>query len=302
MEKIIYQVDSFTDTVFGGNPAGVVLDTEGLDKNKMINISKEMALSETAFVKKVNGKEFDYEIRFFTPTEEIELCGHATIAAFFVLAKEGLIESVDEKIVVKQKTLAGVLPVEIYFKENKVEKIMMTQKRPEFIFDVGNVDEIANIMGLNICDVGLEKFEILPMAYSTGLVDIIFPVKNIDTLKKVKPDFEKLKNYSIKHNVVGVHAFTFKDYDRRIVSCRNFAPAFGINEEAATGTSNGALAAYLINNDIINIKQKVDIICQQGYFMKRPSQIHVEINKDSEGLIVKVGGRAVLAMKGKIYL
>lgn len=302
MERTVYQIDSFTDTIFGGNPAGIVLDIENLNRNKMLNIANEMALSETAFVKKVNHEEYDYEVRFFTPTNEVELCGHATIAVFYILAKEGLIKPENEKIVVKQKTLAGILPVEIYFKGSRVEKIMMTQKRPEFVFEVEDVNEIANIVGLNSCEVGLKDMDIKPMAYSTGMVDIILPVKNIDILKNIRPDFERLKDYSITKNIVGIHAFTFKDYDRGVISCRNFAPAFGINEEAATGTSNGALSAYLINNDIINIEKKVNLICEQGYFMQRPSQIYVEVIKDNKGLNVKVGGKAVLAMKGKIYM
>lgn len=302
MEKIFYQVDAFTDTPFGGNPAGVVLDGGNLDRRQMLNIAKEVSLSETAFVRKTDEKEYDYEIRFFTPTDEVNLCGHATIATFFILAKKGLIKAKDEKVIVKQKTLAGILSVEILFKENKVEKVMMTQKKPEYIFTVNKIKEIANIMGIDSCDIGLVGFKVLPMAYSTGLPDIMLPVKSIDALEKITPNYEKLIEYSVKYNIVGIHAFTIKDHKKGIITCRNFAPAFGINEEAATGTSNGALAAYLIRNDIIKRDEKVSLICEQGYFMGRPSQIYVEVTKDNNDLVIKVGGKAVLTIAGKIYL
>ncbi|SHK00756.1 PhzF family phenazine biosynthesis protein [Paramaledivibacter caminithermalis] len=301
MEKKFYQVDAFTNIPFGGNPAGVVLDADDLDENQMFNIAKEMALSETAFVKKAKGKEYDYEIRFFTPWKEIELCGHATIAAFFVLANKGLIESNSSKVLVKQKTLAGILPIEIYFKGNQVQRIIMTQKKPKHISTVDNIHEIANIMGISNSDIGIKGFKVLPMSYTTGLIDIILPVKNIDILKNINPDFEKLKEYNRNTNTIGVHAFTIKDYDKRVISCRNFAPAVGINEEAATGTSNGALCAYLINNGIIGIDERVDIVCEQGYFMKRPSQIYVEAIRDENDLVIKVGGKAVIVMEGRIF-
>lgn len=302
MEKIFYQIDAFTDMPFGGNPAGVVLDGGNLDRRQMINIAREVSLSETAFVRKADEKEYDYEIRFFTPTDEVELCGHATIATFFILAKKGLIKAKDKKIIVKQKTLAGILPVEIFFQEKEVEKIMMTQKKPQHIFTVNKINEIANIMGIDSYDIGLFGFKILPMAYSTGLPDIMLPVKSIEALKKITPNYEQLIEYSVKNNIVGIHAFTIKNHKKGIIACRNFAPAFGINEEAATGTSNGALAAYLIENDIMKSDKRVNLICEQGYFMDRPSQIYVEAIKDNNDLVIKVGGKAVLTIAGKIYL
>lgn len=302
MEKIFYQVDAFTDILFGGNPAGVVLDSEDLDERQMLKIAKEVSLSETAFVRKSKEKEYDYEIRFFTPTEEVDLCGHATIATFFILAKKGIIKATSKKVLVKQKTLAGILPVEIFFEDNQVKKVLMTQKKPEYIFMVNDISEIANIMGIDSDEIGLVGFEALPMAYSTGVPDIMLPVKSIDILKKIAPNFKKLTEYSIKNNKVGIHAFTIKDYSRGIISCRNFAPALGIDEESATGTSNGALAAYLIENNIMKCDKKLNLVCEQGHFMDRPSHIYVEVTKDNKDLIIKVGGKAALTIDGKIYL
>lgn len=302
MKKKFYQLDAFTDEPFGGNPAAVVLNAEDLDKGQMQKIAREMALSETAFVINSKVSDYDYEVRFFTPNQEVELCGHATIATFSILAQKGIIKPTDNKIIVKQKTLAGILPVELYFNENNISKIMMIQSKPKYCFTVNDTGEIASIMGISKDDVGLDGFKAEVMAYSTGLPDILLPVKSVDILKKISPDLSKLEKYSKDYNVVGVHAFTIKDYEKPLISCRNFAPAYGINEESATGTSNGALSAYLIKNGIIGIDKVVNITCEQGHFMNRPSQIFVEVIKDKEDIIVKVGGKAVLVMEGEIYL
>lgn len=303
MKKEVYQIDAFTEKRFGGNPAAVVLDAEGLTEEQMLNIAREMNLSETAFVKKSDNNEYDFHVRFFTPTEEVDLCGHATIATFYLLSKLDQIKNNEEKTIVKQKTLAGILPVEISFKDGKAYQIMMTQDKPKKIFELEDIDEISSIMGIDKGDIGLDEVVgALPMAYSTGLPDIILPVRSVDTLKKINPDFNRLKKYSIEKEVVGVHAFTFKDYDRQIISCRNFAPACGINEEAATGTSNGALGAYLHENKIIDIKKNKNLICEQGFFMDRPSEIKVLIEDGERDITIRVGGSAVIIMKGTIFL
>lgn len=302
MKKKIYQVDAFTDRAFGGNPAGVLIDSSGLDKNHMLKIAREMALSETAFIKRSQTPEYDYEVKFFTPTEEIDLCGHATIATFYLLAKKGYIDNKTDIVMVKQKTLAGILPVEIYFNNKEISKIMMTQARPKQIFKIEDFENIANIMGLSEKDIGLKEEEIMPMAYSTGIPDIMLPVKSIEILEKMKPDFHRLANYSKDKEVTGVHAFTLKDKEKNIISCRNFAPACGINEEAATGTSNGAMAAYLIENGIIKCDKNINIVSEQGYFMDRPSEIFIDAYRNDEGLLIKVGGKAKIVLDGYIYV
>ncbi|AOT73111.1 PhzF family phenazine biosynthesis protein [Geosporobacter ferrireducens] len=299
MEKIIYQVDAFTDIPFGGNPAAVVPDAVGLTDRQMQQIAREMNVSETAFITKQEDGFADFQVRFFTPTQEVDLCGHATVGAFFVLAKKGYIEG-DQKIkIVKQKTGAGILPVEIYFEADEVAHIYMTQTKPRFAFSIENIRELAEIMKLGEEDIGLRGMNAVPQVISTGLPDIILPIKNLDALKKIDPDWNVLAAYSNRLGVVGVHAFSLeteeKDSD---LACRNFAPAAGINEEAATGTSNGALGAYLIQNNIIPWSGEHTLLCEQGYYMDRPSKILVKLEGSKEDLVVKVGGKAVITLEG----
>jgi len=303
MEKKIYQVDAFTERCFGGNPAAVVPDANGLDEYQMQKIAREMNLSETAFVFSSEGEGYDYHIRFFTPNQEVDLCGHATIAAFHVLCHEKYIAASSDKKTIKQKTKAGILPVELYFSEAVLESVMMTQASPRFIHQSIDLEELAEVMNINRNNIGLENVSIIPKIVSTGLPDIILPMKTLSALKEIQPKYEKLTAFSNKTGVVGVHAFTLETEEKTsTLACRNFAPAAGINEEAATGTSNGALGAYLVKNNIMSLEETKTIICEQGYYMNRPSKITVRIEGTKDDMTVKVGGKAVIVLEGRIKL
>ena len=301
MKKVIYQVDAFSDVPLGGNPAGVVPDAMGLNHIQMLKIAREMNLSETAFIFPLKNEDADYEVRFFTPTQEVDLCGHATIASFFALASKGMITGRDSVKIVKQKTKAGILPVELYFKDSKIHSVMMTQAKPKFIFDVKNVCELAEIMGINVTDIGIEGYSLIPQAVSTGLTDIMLPVKSLSALKSINPNYDSLTQYSNKLNIIGVHAFTLEtEEESSTLACRNFGPAAGIDEEAATGTSNGALGAYLVKNNVLKFEDTLTIICEQGYYMNRPSKIIVRLEGSKDDLTVKVGGKAII-VSGRFY-
>lgn len=294
-------VDAFAERLFGGNAAGVVIIMEGESfptNDIMLKVAAELRYSETAFVKLLGDNRF--KIRFFTPVAEVELCGHATIGAFHALLEEGMVE---RDSVYEVETLQGVLGVEV--KENG--SILMDMAKPqlyEYIKDKDAVDELYSIMGLQradghgVCNVNPQLY-LHPRIVSTGLRDIMLPVANEEELYKVAPDFAALAEFSKRYNVVGVHAFTCNSKDGR-VHARNFAPLYGIDEEAATGTSNGALACYLFDYGIVAGDQTVNVI--QGEKMGGPSLISAQILLRGGELSVKVGGRAVTLAGGNINL
>ena len=294
-------IDAFAERLFGGNAAGVVIIREGESfptNDIMLKVAAELRYSETAFVKLLGDNRF--KIRFFTPVAEVELCGHATIGAFHALLEEGMVE---RDSVYEVETLQGVLGVEV--KENG--SILMDMAKPqlyEYIKDKDAVDELYSIIGLQhadghgVCNVNPQLY-LHPRIVSTGLRDIMLPVANEEELYKVAPDFAALAELSKRYNVVGVHAFTCNSKDGR-VHARNFAPLYGIDEEAATGTSNGALACYLFDYGIVAGDQTVNVI--QGEKMGRPSLISAQILLRGGELSVKVGGRAVTLAFGNINL
>lgn len=275
-----YTINAFAKTKNGGNPAGVVLDADKLSANDMKKIARVIGFSETAFVMKSDGA--DFKVRFFTPNEEVDLCGHATIATFSVLLKK---QSINPGVYT-QETKAGILAVEV----NGDGSVMMTQSNPSF-YERIDIKELADTLNIRSEDLNTE----LPcQIVSTGLKDILIPIKNIEILDSIKPDFEKVTQISRKYNVVGYHMFTIDSLDNSNAYCRNLAPLYGIDEESATGTSSGALACYLYKYGILDLLQCDSINFKQGYSMNRPSEINVRLNvKENDICEVKVGGKAL---------
>lgn len=296
MEINMFQVDTFTDTAFGGNPAVVIPNAFGLSEFEMQRIANEMNVSETAFVVQVDDNL--YRVRYFTPTSEVDLCGHGAIATFHTLALKGYIKPIQNGIkVVNQLTKAGKLPLELHYTEGEVDWIVMEQAPPKSLGYVSNLNNVLSAMNLKIDDIGIGHKYIEPEIISTGLPDIILPLKSKELLDNLEVDFCNLGVYTSEINTIGVHAFYLPDPDSDVVYTRNFAPAVGINEEAATGTSNGALIYYLKKNNLISSNS---IISLQGDSLNRPSQIYCYIDEDEEGYKVKVGGKAKIIIDGII--
>lgn len=292
-------VDAFTNQLFGGNPAGVVILPEGADfpdAETMRKTAAELRYSETAFVKQLDEKTF--QTRYFTPAAEVELCGHATIGTFYTLMENGYVQPGKTYI---NDTISGVLEIVV-----NEDSILMDMAKPQIFEALDSAEEkkeLYEIMGLQPDDQGVcdEKPEIqlVPKKVSTGLIDIMMPVADEAQLEKIEPDFKALTELSKKYNVVGVHAFTVNSKDG-LIHARNFAPLYEIDEEAATGTSNGALTYYLYDYGIVR-ENDVNVVVQ-GEKMQRPSRISTQIVIKEEGPLVKVGGLAVTLAKGEINL
>lgn len=279
MQVKVYTLNAFGKTSNGGNPAGVVLDADHLSEEMMQKIAKKVGFSETAFIQK--SKVADFKVRFFTPSEEVDLCGHATIAAFYVLAHEGFIHPGKYK----QETKAGVLDLEV----KKDRTILMNQALPQFL-EVIDKKEIAD--SLNIAEDQISS-DLPIQIVSTGLKDILVPIKSLDDLLSINPDFYKITNISKKYHVVGYHAFTLETKFDSTAHCRNFAPLYDIPEESATGTSNGALSCYLFKYGKVTKENKNNLVFEQGYSMNQPSEIRTSLLTDDKNIIeVKVGGNA----------
>lgn len=283
-------VDAFTDESFGGNTAGVVIYEE-LREDTMQKIAAELRYSETAFVKKVSDNR--YSIRFFTPASEVDLCGHASVASFKVLLHKRMVE---KNKIYFMETRAGELEVNI------TEKLIYLEAGTPIagkLFKEESIKEtLASILNISSEDIGDNQIRIEPQIVATGLYDIIVPVKSRAALERIAPNFKRLAELSEEFKVVGVHAFTMdiKDYT---ALCRNFAPLYGIDEEAATGTANAALTYYLYLNNIIREKN-IDFIFRQGESMHRPSLINTRIVGDDKVKIF-VGGSAFILASGEMF-
>lgn len=304
-EIAVYQLDSFTTEPFAGNPAAVVPDADGLSVGEMQRIAREMNLSETAFIFKQDGEagQGAFPVRFFTPTVEVDLCGHATLAAFQILAELGRIELREPVTTTFQETKVGVLPVEIYVENGRVTEVMMTQGPPEVIDTISGEAEVASLLGTNALNIKDAPGDI--QVVSTGLRDLIVPVRSLETLNSLVPNQNALAAYCERHRLIGVHAFTQETLaEDAAAHCRHFAPAAGIAEEAATGTASGALAAYMALNGLVAPTRPVTrLVFEQGYLMGRPSRIKANLLWRGDVLEkVQVGGAAVRVIGGRLLL
>ncbi|MBU1019830.1 MAG: PhzF family phenazine biosynthesis protein [Firmicutes bacterium] len=273
MEYKLYRLNAFPKKDSGGNPAGVVLNADSLSDEQMQQIAKEVNYSETAFVSK--SCIADFKVRFFTPTNEVDLCGHATIATFNLLRDLDIIQVGNYR----QETKAGVLNIDV-----QSDFVYMQQKQPLFE-DVFLSDDIQGcFQNEDFID---KKLPIVII--STGIKEIFLPIISDCVLHDLNPNYNKIIQISKKYDVLGIHAFALAEKDVFAYG-RNFAPLVGIDEESATGTSNGALSCYL--NRYVNHTQ-THFILGQGYSMNLPSEILGKlIMKDGEISEVWVGGTA----------
>ncbi|MCI7328059.1 PhzF family phenazine biosynthesis protein [Hornefia butyriciproducens] len=290
-------VDAFTDTLFGGNPAGVVVIPDGKDYPEdevMRRTAAELRYSETAFVKQEEDGVF--RTRYFTPAAEVELCGHATIGSAYALMRFGMAQP---GTVIRYETLAGA--IDIVLREDSILMDMADPQAYGTIEGEEAVKELYRIMGIEAEGQGVWEKDpavyLKPEKISTGLIDIMLPVKDEDELERINPDFPALTELSRRYDVVGVHAFTVNGKDG-FIHARNFAPLYDIDEEAATGTSNGALAYYLYRYGILQPDTVNTVI--QGEKMERPSRIATQIVLQDEQPKIRVGGLAVTLAEGEI--
>ena len=284
----LYIVDAFTTKRFSGNQAGVALlgDEVWPGEGFMQALAAELKHSETAFVK-ANGEK-SFRVRYFTPEGEVDLCGHATIAIFTVLRETGMIGPGTYNA----STLAGELAIRV-----SADAVWMDMAPPveARTFTDEEAAELYAAYGLSLADKP-EGYQ--PKAVSTGLCDILLPVKSADALDRAVQNEAEVTRLSKQYEVVGVHMFWPCLDGDAACHCRNFAPLYAIPEEAATGTSNGALTYYLYKCGKVAPGAENRFV--QGEKMGKPSEILSRLEVDGEAVKVLIGGRAVIALRAEL--
>lgn len=280
----VYVMDAFTDRIFGGNQAGVVLADKALEPEVMQQVAAELKHSETVFVEQgVDG----LHLRYFTPAGEVDLCGHATVATFALLRRLGRIGDGTHTA----HTRAGKLDIGV-----SGETVWMDMAPPKTLGVLPRESwvELYGAYGLTLADrpEGLE-----PEIVSTGLADIMMPVTDHDTLMRAKQNEETVTALSKHFDVTGVHMFCLGE---DTVYCSNFAPLYDIPEECATGTSNGALTYYLYERGLVEPGK--ENLFLQGEHMGRPSRIYSRLTAEDGAVRVRIGGQAVLSLSGEMDL
>lgn len=299
MVLTVFQVDAFTTTPFQGNPAGVVLNADGLSERQMQQIARELNNSETAFIFNTPTDEYEIEVRFFTPTREVPICGHATIASHYVYAKE---HGIDHGII-RQKTKAGILPVEIVEEDHDL-RIIMTQAAIEFGKTLDDAEIDLLVRGLRLCHDDLDRS--LPIRIvSTGHSKVMVPIKSKTVLDAIRINENQLCELSAMIACNGFYTFSFDTQEPDVLVCgRMFAPAVGIAEDPVTGNANGPLGAYLTQYHRIEKKKDgFTFTITQGEAMRRKGYMNVHVYSSENGAeLIKISGRACIVFETTISM
>ncbi|MFB6071906.1 MAG: PhzF family phenazine biosynthesis protein [Halobacterium sp.] len=281
-------VDAFTDEPCSGNAAGVVPDAGDLTDDQMQAIAAELGASETAFVRE--SEEADRRIRYFSPTTEVDLCGHATVATHAHLFADGVIEAGEHTL----ETNVGALDIEV----TEEGVVWMTQNDPEIREVDVSYERVAEATGTDGAALRGASDD-LPLAVAdTGLPFLVAPITYLSDLGDADPDFDALEALADDVGAAGVYAFSFDALDGdATLHGRAWVPGLGIDEDPVTGTASGAAGAYLRHFDAFGGDMDAEMVFEQGHFVDRPGRVRV---RAADGGAPAVGGTAVETFDGTL--
>ncbi|WP_330501590.1 PhzF family phenazine biosynthesis protein [Peribacillus frigoritolerans] len=293
MERINYSiVDVFSNGKYTGNQLAVFKNAGNIPDKEMQQIAKEINFSETTFILSDSKNDGGYDVRIFTPNEEVPFAGHPTLGTAYIIQNE-VLEAPLDNIILNFK--GGQITVSF---NNQEELLWMKQNQPTFgrILDTDKISEVLNIHKENIDD----RFPIQEV--STGLPVLVVPLKSLEAVKKVKINREKYFELIEHMDAKAIMVFSPETYDsKNDLNVRDFADYYGIPEDAATGSSNGCLAAYLVKYGYFE-RSEIDIRVEQGYEIERPSLLFLKADDDNGEIDVHVGGKVVKIAQGEWFL
>jgi trans-2,3-dihydro-3-hydroxyanthranilate isomerase len=289
------QIDAFTTQPLQGNACAIVFEADSLDDNMRLAIAREMNLSETAFV--MRSDSADFGARYFTPSEEIPLAGHPTIATIHALIETGRLKLTGELTTISLELKVGPIRIEIYAQAGQSPQIVMSQKKPQFL----RIHDLAEVMA----SFGLSPDDALPnvpiQTVSTGTPQLMIAVKSLEVLRRIQinvPAYAKLRETG---DWFSPHLFCQEGVTSE---GQTFARHFGLppdtSEDPFTGSATGGMAAYLWHHGLLESPR---FVAEQGHWMQRPGQALVEVVGPHDNIeTVKVGGQAVTVLRGELIL
>jgi trans-2,3-dihydro-3-hydroxyanthranilate isomerase len=292
-ERVFYIVDVFAESRYAGNPLAVFRSGRSYSDVEMLQIAREMNYSETTFIMSDEPRNGGYDVRIFTPAEEVPFAGHPTLGTAFVIMRS-IAGAPVERIVLN--LMVGRIPVDFSYKDDIPERLWMTQKPPDF----GAVlapERIASALGLEVGDID-SRFPVQEV--STGLPFFIVPVKTLDAVKKAK--IQRKAFFALIDDTEAKAPLLFCPETYRSendLNVRVFVDYYGIPEDPATGSANGCLAAYLVEHDYFG-SGTIKVRVEQGYEIGRPSLLLLKASAREEEIEVRVGGKVIMVAEGRL--
>jgi trans-2,3-dihydro-3-hydroxyanthranilate isomerase len=286
-----YIVDVFAEKKYGGNQLAVIKVSDKLSTEEMQSIAFEFNFSETTFIISEDNNNHLYDVRIFTPREEIPFAGHPTLGTSFIIQHEILKKKVFE---ISLNLKAGKIPVELVYKNDELDILWMKQLEPTF-GEVYSIDIISKILGINKNEID-DNFPI--QAVSTGLPGIIVPLKTLDSVKKSRINKELYFDFIKDKEAKSIFIFAPETYSKENnINVRDFGDYYGIPEDPSTGSINGCLAGYLVKHSYFG-KDNINIRVEQGYEINRPSLLYLKSYIDKGSINIFVGGRVIKIGEG----
>ncbi len=258
----------------------------------MHKFAKEMNYSETTFILSDEQRNGGYDVRIFTPEQELPFAGHPTLGTAFVIQKEIERRPV-ERVVLNLKV--GQIPVDFKYKGTDIEIMWMKQINPTFgaTFDTGT---LSKVLSLDTGDID-DRYPIQEV--STGTPFIMVPLKTLDATKRATINKERYLGLIRDTQAKAILIFCQETYSKaNHLNVRVFADYYGVPEDPATGSANGCLAGYLAKHRYFG-KDRIDIRVEQGHEIGRPSLLFLKAEDKKDKIDVFVGGRAAMIAKGE---
>ncbi|ALQ68995.1 PhzF family phenazine biosynthesis isomerase [Bacillus thuringiensis] len=294
----VFHYDAFTNKPNMGNPAGIVLEADGLTEEEMQRIAEKVGYNETTFV--LSSEVADIRMRYFTPGYEMDLCGHGTVGTIYALRERGLLE---EKTNITIETKAGILPIQIDVNEKEGTFIKMRQATPQFKDFTGSTEELAHSIGLEVNDLDVS----LPIVYgSTGNWTVIVPIKNLDACERMKPNNEMFPSVLKEIPNASIHPICLETYDELAqMHGRHFASAYaGTIEDPVTGTASGVMGAYYATYLEKDFDHEMELIVEQGQEIRKDGRVTVYVTKveGNANLHIDIAGTAVYVKEFEVSI
>jgi trans-2,3-dihydro-3-hydroxyanthranilate isomerase len=271
-----YQVDVFTDHIFGGNPLAVFTEGQKFKEEDLQKIAREMNLSETTFIYPSTKNESDFDVRIFTPSQEIPFAGHPTLGSAYVLRKYGA----TTKNPLRLNFKAGVISV-----STEGDRSFMQHPPAQIRHELRPSKMIAEALGIQLSSLDRN----LPVkVVTTGFPALFVPINSLSIINQIRINTQTLGKVLKPLEINMIYPFCRETLNPdNTVHSRAFAPSLGILEDPATGSVAGAMGAYWasLSNEV-----DMSLTIEQGYAMQRPSLIHVEVS-NREIQKIRVGGQ-----------
>ena len=285
MPARVLHYDAFAPRPGMGNPAGVVLDADGLSDAAMQAIARAVGFNETAFV--LPSTIADLRLRYFTPGHEVELCGHATVASFVALHQHGRLPGAGFPRRLTLETGAGRLPVAVEWGGAGDPVVIMAQAPARFESFEGDRAGLARVLGIEPDDLRAD----LPILYgSTGLWTLVVPVHGLGAMRRMKPLTADFPSVLTRMPGASIHPFCLETIhpDTHLHGRHFSSPRSGTVEDPVTGTASGVLGAYYW--EFIEAEAPSPLLLEQGQEIGRDGRLRVWVERRDGRCHVRVGG------------